>query len=325
MEYTKSEAKAYCREHMKGIWAALITPFKDSGQMDEEGLRKFVRTCIDDLKIDGFFCNGLMGEFWSLSPDERKRAQHIVCEESRGRAMTIPHTAHINIREAVELTHHAEEVGADFAIMINPVYGAHDDDEIFFYFKTICDQVDIGIALFNQPKSGTTLSPELVERLSDLENICAIKNAVPNPVHLNEVRRRVGDKIVVCDPSEDNFLVGLLHHGVQVHNSSPSPYLYQVPGYTPIRDYYAAAMAGDTEKAWKISNSLTSLRVVKTKYMTTGPNGRTTAYIKEWARLLGLPSSDPRPPVLTLTPAEREAFRKDLAETGILDRVHAAA
>ena len=63
------------------------------------------------------------------------------------------------------MTKHAEEVGADYAIMINPVYGAHDDDEIFLYFKTICDQVDIGISLFNQPKSGTTLSPELIERL----------------------------------------------------------------------------------------------------------------------------------------------------------------
>ncbi len=95
MNYTKSEAKAYCREHMTGVWAALTTPFTPEGELDEEGLRKIVRTCIDDLKIDGFFCNGLMGEYWSLSPEERKRVQHIVCEESRGGAQTIPpHPAH---------------------------------------------------------------------------------------------------------------------------------------------------------------------------------------------------------------------------------------
>ena len=221
MEYTKSEAKAYCREHMTGVWAALTTPFTPEGELDEEGLRKVVRTCIDDLKIDGFFCNGLMGEYWSLSPEERKRVQHIVCEESRGGAQTIPHTPHINIKEAVELTRHAEEVGADYAIMINPVYGAHDDDEIFLYFKTICDQIDIGLSLFNQPKSGTTLSPELIERLCTLENICCIKNAVPSMAHQSEVRRRVGDEIVVCDPNEENFLVSLLHLGMQVHMSSP--------------------------------------------------------------------------------------------------------
>ena len=321
MEYTKAEAKAYCREHMTGVWAALTTPFTPEGELDEEGLRKIVRTCIDDLKIDGFFCNGLMGEYWSLSPEERKRVQHIVCEESRGGAQTIPHTPHINIKEAVELTKHAEEVGADYAIMINPIYGAHDDDEIFLYFKTICDQIDIGLSLFNQPKSGTTLSPELIERLCTLENICCIKNAVPSMAHQSEVRRRVGDAIVVCDPNEENFLVSLLHLGMQVHMSSPVPYLFQTPGYTPIRDYYEAAMAGDTEKAWQINYSLEPLRTVRKKYFTTGPNGRTTAYLKEWTRLLGLPAGEPRPPIVPLTQREKDAFRKDLEATGILDKV----
>ena len=321
MEYTKSEAKAYCREHMTGVWAALTTPFTPGGELDEEGLRQIVRTCIDDLKIDGFFCNGLMGEYWSLSPEERKRVQHIVCEESRGGAQTIPHTPHINIKEAVELTKHAEEVGADYAIMINPVYGAHDDDEIFLYFKTICDQIDIGLSLFNQPKSGTTLSPELIERLCELENICCIKNAVPSMAHQSEVRRRVGDEIVVCDPNEENFLVSLLHLGMQVHMSSPVPYLFQVPGYTPIRDYYEAAMAGDVEKAWQINYSLEPLRTVRKKYFTTGPNGRTTAYLKEWTKLLGLPAGEPRPPIVPLTQREKDAFRKDLEATGILDKV----
>ena len=262
-----------------------------------------------------------MGEFWSLSPEERKRVQHIVCEESRGGAQTIPHTPHINIKEAVELTKHAEEVGADYAIMINPVYGAHDDDEIFLYFKTICDQIDIGLSLFNQPKSGTTLSPELIERLCELENICCIKNAVPSMAHQSEVRRRVGDEIVVCDPNEENFLVSLLHLGMQVHMSSPLPYLFQVPGYTPIRDYYEAAMAGDVEKAWQINYSLEPLRTVRKKYFTTGPNGRTTAYLKEWTKLLGLPAGEPRPPIVPLTQREKDAFRKDLEATGILDKV----
>jgi 4-hydroxy-tetrahydrodipicolinate synthase len=321
MEYTKSEAKAYCREHMTGVWAALTTPYKSDGEIDEEGLRTIVRTCIDDLKIDGFFCNGLMGEYWSLSVQERKRVQHIVAEESRGKAQTIPHTPQVTIKEAVELTKHAEEVGADYAIMINPIYGAHDDDEIFLYFKTICDQIEIGLSLFNQPKSGTTLSPELIERLAGLENICCVKNAVPSMAHQSEVRRRVGDEIVVCDPDEERFLVSFAHLGMQVHMSSPTPFLYQVPGYTPIRDYYEAAKAGDMKKATEINFSLEPLRAVRKKYFTTGPNGRTTAYLKEWTEVLGLPAGGVRPPVVSLTPQEKKAFRKDLEATGILDKV----
>ena len=164
------------------------------------------------------------------------------------------------------------------------------------------------------------LASELIERLAGLENVCCVKNAVPSMAHQAEVRRRVGDEIVVCDPDEERFLVGYAHLGMQVHMSSPTPFLYQVPGYTPIRDYYEAAKAGDMEKAAAINYSLEPLRAVRKKYFTTGPNGRTTAYLKEWTDVLGLPAGGVRPPVVSLTAAEKRAFRKDLEATGILDK-----
>ncbi|MFC1491562.1 dihydrodipicolinate synthase family protein [Nitrospinota bacterium] len=321
MEYTKSEAKAYCRENMKGIWAALTTPFTESGELDEAGMRSYVRTCIDDLKIDGFFCGGLMGEYWSLTLEERRRGQQIVCEESRGSAQVIAHTAHICIDEAVALSRHAEEVGADYVIMINPIYGARSDDEVYLYFKTICDQIDIGLSLFNQPTSGLALSPELIERLCDIDNICCIKNAVRSMPHHTEVRRRVGDRIVVSDPNEENWLVNLTHMGQQVLMSTPVPYLYQVPGYLPMREYTDLALAGDMAAASQRNYGLEAIRAVSHRFFTPGGEGRTTAYRKEWMRLIGLPAGPPRPPVVPLTEPERKEFHDALAATGLLDRV----
>jgi len=321
MEYTKSEAKAYCRKHMKGVWAALTTPFKPDGELDEKGLRENVRRCIDDLKIDGFFCTGLMGEYWSLTPEERRKVDRIVCEESRGKAQVICHTAHQNIREAVELSKHAEQAGATYVIMINPVYGANEDDEIYLYFQTIAKQIPLGLSLFNQPKSGITLSPQLVERLCDIENLCCIKNAVPDAIHSAEVRRRVGDRIVVSDPDEERWFMNLAYLGQEVHMSSPMPYLYQVPGYLPIREYTDLILAGKLAEASKKSSELASLRALWHKYATTGPNGRTTAYLKEWTKLLGMATGEPRPPIVPLTAKQREQFQKDLAATGILDRI----
>jgi len=321
MEYTKSEAKAYCKQHMKGVWAALTTPFKPDGELDDRGLRSNVRRCIDELKIDGFFCSGLMGEFWSLTPEERMKVDRIVCEESKGKAQVIAHTAHQNIREAVELTKAAQKAGATYVIMINPVYGAREDDEIYLYFETIAKQVDIGIALFNQPKSGVTLSPALIERLCDIENICCVKNAVPNISHSLEVLRRAGDRIVVSDPDEDKYFMLLAYLGQQVHMSSPTPYLYQVPGYLPIREYNDLTVAGKVAEASKKSFELEGIRAVRRKYFTTGPDGRTTPYLKEWTKLLGMAAGEPRPPMIPLTEKQRAEFRKDLEATGILDRI----
>lgn len=66
------------------IWSAIPTPFLKSGQIDEEGIRKNVRYFID-LKLDGVFCNGLMGETWSLTVQERKRILEVLIDESKGK------------------------------------------------------------------------------------------------------------------------------------------------------------------------------------------------------------------------------------------------
>ncbi|MFQ5808841.1 MAG: dihydrodipicolinate synthase family protein, partial [Armatimonadota bacterium] len=67
MNYEKSEAKEYTRERMKGIWAAIPCAFTEEGEMDEEAVRRDMRCYIDELEIDGFFCGGLVSEFWSLT------------------------------------------------------------------------------------------------------------------------------------------------------------------------------------------------------------------------------------------------------------------
>ncbi len=96
---------------------------------------------------------------------------------------------------------------------------------------------------------------------------------------------------------------GLLQatHDQQVHMSSPTPYLYQVPGYLPIREYNDLTVAGKLAEASRKNFELESFRAVRRKYFTTGPNGRTTAYLKEWTKLLGMAAGEPRPPIVPLT------------------------
>src|SRR3990170_2208172 len=99
MLYRRSEAKAFGRKNMRGIWAAIPYPFTKTGELDEKGLRRDIRRYVDDLKIDGFFCGGLVGEFWALTMEERRRGQQIVVEEVGDKAQVIAHTACSSIRE----------------------------------------------------------------------------------------------------------------------------------------------------------------------------------------------------------------------------------
>ncbi len=120
MNYKKSEAKAASKAQFRGVWAAITTPFTADGELDEAGLRFNMRRITDDLHAEGVFCTGVMGEFWSLTKEERLRAVEVVVQEAKGKCKVIAHTAHHSAKETVELTRHAEEVGADFAVLMNP-------------------------------------------------------------------------------------------------------------------------------------------------------------------------------------------------------------
>ena len=84
MNYRKAEAKAAAQARFRGIWAAITTPFTADLALDEAGLRRNMRHLTDVLGVDGVFCTGVMGEFWALTRDERKRVVEIVVEEARG-------------------------------------------------------------------------------------------------------------------------------------------------------------------------------------------------------------------------------------------------
>ena len=131
MNYRKSEAKEAAKSQFHGIWTAITTPFTPDFELDEAGLRSNMKR-VADLKIEGVFCTGVMGEFWSLTKEERKRIVEIVVEEAHRRNVkVIAHTAHHSAHETVELTRHAEDVGADFAILMNPYYPPPSEQTIY--------------------------------------------------------------------------------------------------------------------------------------------------------------------------------------------------
>jgi len=73
MKYQKSEAKQYAKQHMTGVWGASLTPFTPDYKIDEDGVRHNIRHCIDNLQIEGMFFNGLYGEAFNQTINERKR------------------------------------------------------------------------------------------------------------------------------------------------------------------------------------------------------------------------------------------------------------
>ncbi|MFC1491863.1 dihydrodipicolinate synthase family protein [Nitrospinota bacterium] len=317
MEYTKREAKQYARENMHGIWGANTYPFKKDLELDEKGLLSDLRHFIDVLQMKGLYMGGVLEEFWTQTVEERKRAQELLIREAAGAIRTVTNTGHHCIKSAIELSKHAEEVGADFISLLNPYYAAETPELIFDYFKTIADAVDIGILVLNNPSAGYVLSPSQVEQLAaEIDNICAIKN-VGGFEHTNEIRRRVGDEIVVSDPKEENWLVNLVHHGQQVYLSSAAVHIYQWEGHLPMNNYTEHAMAGRIEKAMEISATMEPLRHVAKTWLSGFGGIPPIPQLKYWQSLMGLAGGYVRPPLRDMTEKDKEAFRKDLESAGL--------
>ena len=120
MKYRRQDAKAYSREHMKGIWAAALMPFKADGAIDERGMAANMRHWTDELDIDGFFIAGKQGEFFSMSVAERKRAFDIAIAAVAGKAQTIMSCSDQNMDVVIDLARHAQLAGADYVVHVAP-------------------------------------------------------------------------------------------------------------------------------------------------------------------------------------------------------------
>lgn len=316
-KYNKNEAKEYAWEHLKGVWAATLTPFhEDDLSLNEEGYRRNFRHWIDDLGIAGFFVGGKQSEFFSMTMEERKRAAEIAVEECDGKAGVMISCSDENLDRVVELARHAQEIGADYIVVHTPVFyfGAGTEETIYEYYKYISEQVDIGVALWNQPPDcGYTLSPELCMRLAELPNIVAIKYSVPRELYVR-LSRMAGRKLIVSTASEDLWLQNIEELNWQVYLCSTPPIVLQTKLDQRINDYTKLAFSGDFEQAKIVKESLEKAR---TAFKNCRPEGKPQAHQKYWQELLGQVGGPVRRPLLQLTDAEKENIRNAFLQSGI--------
>ncbi len=314
--YRRADAKAYARAHLRGIWAAALTPFRpDDLAVDEAGFVSNLVHWSGRLGIDGVFVCGKQGEFFSMSVAERKACFTLAANTLRGRAHTIMSCSDQNMDVVLELARHAEKAGADFIVVHAPVlHFVHDQDETLYeYYKYLSDHLDIGIAMWSHPDSGYLMSPELCARIAELPNIVAIKYSVPRQMYVR-LTELAGDSLIVSTASEEEWFDNIVELNWQVYLCSSPPYLLQTPTDRRMRDYTDLAMAGQVERARALRDSLEPVRAAMRR---TRPGGKPQASQKYWQELLGQVGGPVRRPMLQLSEPERAAIRAAFEECGL--------
>src|SRR4051794_21049603 len=157
----KRDAKDWAREQMKGLWTSPMIPFEPDFKLDEAGIRHNVEYMLG-CKTEGIGFG--FSEPWVLSIAERKRAMEVSIDAIGKRVPAYLHSSDHSVEETINLTRHAEAVGAD-AVMIWPPYEwAKNQQMIIDFFEYVCSKVNIAVFAYNTYHSGIAMTPETVDR-----------------------------------------------------------------------------------------------------------------------------------------------------------------
>lgn len=155
-------------KEVKGIIPPLTTPFTESGEVYEEGLRRLVDFQIEG-GVHGLFICGTYGSGPVMSVQERKTVHKVVVDQVGGRITVIAHVGTASTARSVELAQHAERIGADYVASVPPYYHGHDERTVVEHFRTLVQAVDLEVYVYNNPKaSGVTITPSFLRHLADV-------------------------------------------------------------------------------------------------------------------------------------------------------------
>jgi 4-hydroxy-tetrahydrodipicolinate synthase len=161
---------------LQGSIVALVTPFKD-GKIDEASLRNLIKWHLQE-GTHGILVLGTTGEAVTIDLEERKRVMEIALEEAKGKVPLIVGTGTNDTQKVLKYTKLAEEMGFDAALIVTPYYNKPTQNGLYEHYSYIAKNTNIPIILYNVPgRTSVNLLPETTAKLSQIENIVAIKEA----------------------------------------------------------------------------------------------------------------------------------------------------
>ncbi|MGJ9459623.1 dihydrodipicolinate synthase family protein [Oceanobacillus sp. CF4.6] len=183
------------KTNFHGIIPPVSIILDTDGNLDEKGMATVIDFLID-AKVDGLFSLGSGGEFSQMSVELRKEIAEFTTNYVAGRVPVLIGTGSSSTKEAVSLSQHAEKVGADGVVVINPYYWTLTEENLFAHYAEIAESIELPILLYNFPTlTGQDLSPEFVLKLVDkYENIIGIKETIDSIAHIESMISTVKSK-----------------------------------------------------------------------------------------------------------------------------------
>ncbi|HNR50248.1 MAG: 4-hydroxy-tetrahydrodipicolinate synthase [Deltaproteobacteria bacterium ADurb.BinA179] len=287
-----------------GAIVAIITPFKD-GKIDEQSFRNLINFQID-AGVSGIVPCGTTGESATLTHEEHERVIDICVAEVGGRVPVIAGTGSNSTAEAIRLTRHAKEAGADAALLITPYYNKPTQKGLYEHYAAVAAACDIPQVLYNVPgRTGVNMSVETITALAKIDVIVGIKEASGDLVKCSYVVRDTRDDFCVLS-GEDALNLPILCVG---GTGAISVTANVLPGR--VSAMMKAWFAGDEQTARKIHFEL--LEMNDAMFIETNP-----IPVKTALALMGKVGEEFKLPLCAMTEGNRKKLAQVLEKYGCI-------
>jgi uncharacterized protein (UPF0264 family)/dihydrodipicolinate synthase/N-acetylneuraminate lyase/TusA-related sulfurtransferase len=313
--YQKNEAQDWAWQNLRGQWTTLITPFTPENAFDEAGMRQNIRH-IRQLGTRGGGCAWGMGEFWSLTFEERVRVMDTVADEARGQWLTAAHVTHTSAEDMISLAQHAESAGIDLLVVAPPYMVTKTEPQVIDYVRLLADNTNLAIMFYNSPQFGIVMTPQGLEQLCRIPNLVGVKEASFNQQLSIEAHLMLGKEYIISTPDEWIFEKAQeLGFQQQVMFANTSDWRFDTPECNYYVQYIDRATQGDIDQDFYDTN-LRRIKELSDTWWTRTVNKYNGALpipaVKYWGELMGMAGGRVRPPMADLTDEEKAELKREL-------------
>ena len=287
------------------VITAMVTPFNSDFTINYELAGKMARHLIQSGS-DGLVIAGTTGEGPTLTREEKIELYRVVVDEVGGRAPVIANTGGNSTSESTALSLAAQNIGVDGVMLVVPYYNKPSQEGLYQHFKAVSESIGLPMVIYNVPgRTSANILPQTIQRLAQLSNIVAIKEACGNMDQVSELRRLMPDDFAIYS-GDDSLLLPILALGGKGVISVAS----HLAGER-MQDLIDAFHSGNTTLAAEIHLELYPF--LKGMFVTVNP-----VPIKCALNLTGWLVGRPRLPLVEATENEKEYIRSLLKDLQLL-------
>lgn len=313
--YAKHEAQDWAWENLTGEWTTLPTPFTHDDNIDEAAIRHNIQY-IQSLGTHGAGATWGMGEFWSLTGEERRQVIEVVADEAGGKWPIAAHVTHTSLKEAISLATLAESTGYDLLIAAAPYMVTKTESQVVEFITELAERTSLGIMFYNSPQFGIVMSPQGLKRLCGIPNVVGVKEASFSQQISIETHLLIGKQAVISTPDEWIFpKAEELGFRQQVVFANTSDWRFDTPDANHYVQYVERATRGDLDLGFYEQN-LKPIKLLSDKWWgaTVQKFGGAlpVSLVKYWGELMGLQVGHVRAPLRDLDDDEKAALEREL-------------